>query len=150
MKLSGAKNDMERAAMRDKPYMALMGTLLWCVFTHPEIAYYVSFLCQFMQDPSIDAYEAGLGVLAYLSSARKIGITYNGNKPAITVFSDSSWGQTPFPFGGHVVFFCGGAVSYQARKLKIAPQSSAEAETAVYATAAKDLQFVLNVSRSRK
>ena len=126
--------------------MALMGTLLWCVFTHPEIAYYVSFLCQFMQDPSIDAYEAGLGVLAYLSSARKIGITYNGNKPAITVFSDSSWGQTPFPFGGHVVFFCGGAVSYQARKLKIAPQSSAEAETAVYATAAKDLQFVLNVT----
>jgi hypothetical protein len=32
-----------------------------------------------------------------------------------------------------------------ARKLKIAPQSSAEAETAVYSTSAKDLRFILNV-----
>ena len=145
MKISTAKDDLERAAMRDKPYLSLMGTLLWCVFTHPEVAYYVSFLCQFMHDPSPEGYEAGLGVLAYLNSSRKLGITYDGNKPYVSVFTDSSWSQTPFPFGGHAIFFCGAAVSYQARKLKIVPQSSAEAELAVYATAAKDLQFVLNL-----
>ena len=61
------------------------------------------------------------------------------------VFTDSSWGQTPFPYGGYVIFFAGAAISFSARKLKIAPQSSAEAESAVYASAAKDLQFVLNV-----
>ena len=87
-KLSTAKDDIERASMRDKPYLALMGTLLWCVFTHPEIAYYVAFLCQFMQDPSPAAYEASLEVLAYLSSCRKIGITYDGSKPSAAVFSD--------------------------------------------------------------
>ena len=98
-----------------------------------------------MQDPSPGAYEAGLGVLAYLSSSRKVGLRYDGNKKNVCVFTDASWGQTPFPFGGHVIFMCGAAVSYQARKLKIVPQSSAEAELAVYAEAAKDLQFVLNV-----
>ena len=145
MKIASPATDVERAAMRDKPYLALMGTLLWCVFTHPEIAYYVSFLCQFMQDPSTDAFEAGLGLLAYLSSSRKVGLTYDGTKAHVVAFSDSSWGQTPFPFGGHAIFFCGAAVSFQARKLKIAPQSSAEAELAVYAEAAKDLRFVLNI-----
>ena len=61
------------------------------------------------------------------------------------MFSDSSWGQSPHPYGGHAIFFCGAAVAFSARKLKIAPQSSAEAELAVYSTAAKDLRFVLNL-----
>ena len=43
-----------------------------------------------------------------------------------------------------MVFYCGGAVGYQSRKLKIQPQSSAEGETAVYAVAAKDLMFIIN------
>ena len=90
-KLTAASDDLERAAMRSKPYLELMGTLLWCVFTRPEIAYYVSFLCQFMHDPSLAAYEAGLGILAYLSSSRKLGITFDGTKPFLSVFSDSSW-----------------------------------------------------------
>ena len=45
---------------------------------------------------------------------------------------------------------CGAAVSYQSRKLKIVPQSSAESELAVYAEAAKDLQFVLNIASELK
>ena len=126
MNITVAKDDVERATMKTKPYMGLMGTLLWCVFTRPDISYYVSFLCQFMHDPSTDAWDAGLGVLAYLNSSRKLGITYDGNMPFISVFTDYSWGQTPFPFGGHAVFFCGGAVSNQSRKLKISPQPSAD------------------------
>ena len=55
------------------------------------------------------------------------------------------WAQTAFPYGGYAIFFCGGAVSFAARKLKIVPRSSAEAETAVYASTAKDLRFILNV-----
>ena len=86
--------------------MSLMGTLLWCVFTRPDVAYYVSFLCQFMHDPSSSAFEAGLHILAYLNSTRKMGLTFDGTKPHVSVFSDSSWGQVPFPFGGLVVFYC--------------------------------------------
>ena len=145
MRITTAADDTERAAMRQKPFLSLMGTLLWATMTHPEVAYYVGFLCQCMHDPSLDAYEAGLAILAYLYNARSLGITYNGNDPTVNVFTDASWGQSPAPFGGHVVFYCGGAVGYQSRKLKIVPQSTAEAETAVYATAAKDLQFIINV-----
>jgi len=145
MRITTATTDVERAAMRQKPFLSLMGTLLWATMTHPEIAYYVGYLCQTMHDPSVAGFEAGLAILSYLYNARNLGITYDGNKPTLTVFTDASWGQSPTPFGGHVVFYCGGAVGYQSRKLKIVPQSSAEAETAVYATAAKDLRFIINV-----
>ena len=60
-----AETDIERATMSSKPYLPLMGTLLWASLTHPEASYYVSYLCQYMHDPSLAAYEAGLNVLAY-------------------------------------------------------------------------------------
>ena len=66
-------------------------------------------------------------------------------KNLLKPFCDSSWGQAPLPFGGHAILFCGGAISWSARKLKISPQSSAEAEYAVYATCAKDLKFIIQL-----
>ena len=57
-----AVTDLERSTMSAKPYLPLMGTLLWCTLTHPEASFYVclSYLCQFMHDPSLAAYEAAL------------------------------------------------------------------------------------------
>ena len=137
--------DVERAAMQSKAYLSLCGTLLWATITHPEIAYYVSFICQFMHDPSLAAWDAGITILTYLQSVKSIGITYDGENPTFVVFTDSSFGQAPVPFGGHVVMFAGGAVSFQARKLKLVPQSSMEAETACYSVGSKDLVYMSNV-----
>ena len=110
-----------------------MGTLLWATLTHPEASYYVSYLCQFMHDPSPRRfYEAGLYVLAYLLGAKDVGLTFNKHETEIVAYSDASWNMVPIPFGRHVVFYGGAAVSYSARKVKIVPQSSAEAETAAY------------------
>jgi hypothetical protein len=105
----------------------------------------VSYLCQFMHDPSLSAYDAGLNVLAYLLAAKDIGIVYSKSSPSVVAYSDASWNQVPIPFGGHVVFYGGAAVSFSARKIKIVPQSSAESETAAYAKAAKDVGYVTNV-----
>ena len=58
------------------------------------------------------------------------------------MYFDSSWNKVPRPFSGHVVMFQNAAVSWSSRKLKLIPQSSAEAETACGSTACKDLQFV--------
>jgi transposase InsO family protein len=144
-KITTASNDVERAAMQSKAYLSLCGTLLWATISHPEIAYYVSFICQFMHDPSLAAWDAGITILTYLQSVKSIGITYDGENPTFVVFTDSSFGQAPVPFGGHVVMFAGGAVSFQARKLKLVPQSSMEAETACYSVGSKDLVYMSNV-----
>ena len=131
--------------MSSKRYLPLMGTLLWSMLTHREASYYVSYLCQYMHDPSLAAYEAGLNVLAYMLSAKDIGLTFNKHASEIVAYSDASWNVVPIPFGGHVVFCGGAAVSYSARKVKIVPQSSAEAETAAYAKSAKDVRYVTNI-----
>jgi len=141
-----ATEDEEKAAMRDKPYLSIMGCLLWIATTAcPDIAYHASFLCQVMQSPSRAAYDASIAVLSYLDNTKELGITFDGNKPLLEVYTDASWLLSPKPFAGHVIMYCGATISYSARKLKIIPQSTAEAETAAYANAAKDLRFVLNV-----
>ena len=145
MKISTAQDDEERAEMKGKSYLALMGTLLWAVRTHPEINFYVSFLCQFMHDPSKAALEAGLAILSYLYHVRKHGITYDGSQTSICVYSDSSFGSSPKPFGGHVILYCNAPISFQAKKIKIVPQSTQEAELAIYAAAARDLKFIVQL-----
>jgi len=91
----------------------------------------------------VAAYDASIAVLSYLDNTKELGITFDGNQPLLAVFTDASWLLSPKPFAGHVIMYCGGAISYSARKLKIIPQSTAEAETAAYANAAKDPRFVL-------
>ena len=63
----------------------------------------------------------------------------------IYAYSDASWNVVPIPFDGHAVIYGGAAVSYSARKVKIVPQSSAEAETAAYSKVAKDVKYVVSV-----
>ena len=98
-----------------------------------------------MHDPSLAAFDTGLNILAYLLSAKDIGLTYTKSEPNITAYSDASWNQVPIPFGGHVVLYGGAAVSFSARKVKTVPQSSAEAETAAHAKSTKDIRYVTNI-----
>ena len=90
MKISDAKDDLERVKMREKPYLALMGALLWATNTRPEIAFYVAKLATHMADPSIEAYEAGLDIVSYLRNTPSLGITYDASKllmaPILTNF----------------------------------------------------------------
>ena len=138
--LSVAQDASERAQMADKPYLPLVGTLLWATLTHPEVSYTIAYLCQFMHDPSLACYDAAQNVLTYLNGAKHLGITYEATG-ILEAYSDASWNneQSAIPFGGHAVFFGGAAVCFAARKLKIAPQSSAEAETAAYSKCCRDV-----------
>ena len=105
-------------------------------------------VCQFMQNPSPQGYDAALGVLSYMYETRERGLTYGGpgaSIPACPVenhhfhaegirdmdkyligFSDSSFGKTPYPFGGGVIMINGSVGSYFSRKCKfLVPDSSA-------------------------
>ena len=99
-----------------------------------------------MHDPSIEAWEAGLNILMYLKGNSFQGLSFDGSNPwELIGFSDASWGSEPVPFGGFVIMLGGTAVRWAARKLKIVPQSSAEAEVAAYCLAAKELKFISNL-----
>ena len=63
---------------------------------------------------------------------------------------DSSWGTCPNPLGGYVVMYNNGAADWSGKMVKIVPDSSCEAETAVASKAAKTTCFVRGLLRFHK
>ena len=62
--------------MLGKPYKSLMGCLLWILMTRADVYYHTATLCQHMSDPSIENWEAGIALLAYLYATRDLGLIY--------------------------------------------------------------------------
>ena len=56
-------------------------------------------------------------------------------------YHDSSWGSRPRPMGGFVVMYLNGPIDWSARYLKIIPESSHEAKSAVASRATKATCF---------
>ena len=132
--------------------------------TRPDVAFHVSFLAQFMSCPSVEAYDAALGVLAYLYKTADIAITYeHGIQPldipadpyvdpadhvrnhGLVVLSDASYGS-PRIHGGHVVMLCNGAIAWTSSKIKVICTSSMESEICAGVAAAKDIKFCRNIA----
>ena len=83
-------DEADRLALGHRNLLELLGSLLWATATHPEIDFYVSWLCQFMSAPKVEHYDAGLAVLSYLYHSKEIGITYSASRPDLEAFCDAS------------------------------------------------------------
>ena len=86
--------EAEQRALGSRSILELLGSLLWATSTRPDIQYYVSFLCQFMQKPRLAHYDAGLAILSYLNHTKHLGLRYTAT-PLATLISRS----TPTPLG---------------------------------------------------
>jgi hypothetical protein len=85
-------------------------------------------------------------MLSYLCTVHDHCIEYTRNDVSLTVWADSSWGKAPRPYGGFVIFYCGGPISWMSRIIKLIPLSSCEAELAIVSIACKDLRYILNLA----
>lgn len=132
--------------MSDKSYLSLLGTILWpLIMTRPDAMHYGSFLCQFMSDPTIECWSSAIALLSYLYGTRKLGLLFRrAENLTLKLFADSSYGKHPKPMAGHCVFMNGTPVAWLAKKLKIVPLSSCEAETAALCVGCKALKFCQN------
>ena len=158
MNLAPPADEAERLRVGGKEYMSLVGSLLYAAcMTRPDIAYHCAVLGQHMQDPSMNCLEAARGVLAYLGRTKDHCLSYgpvhhnysgpyfDGWTPEeheLYCWFDSSWGRAPLAMCGHVVMRSGAAVSWSARKLKLIPLSSCEAEYACGANACRDVRYI--------
>lgn len=105
-----------------KEYQTLLGELMHLmVQTHPDIAYAVSRLAQFMSNPTNEHW------------LEELGICYNRSIGNLTmeVWSDASWGEDPDDSRsttGYVVLMAGGPVAWKSTKQQSVALSSTEAE----------------------
>ena len=105
--------------------------------TRPDIAFAVNSLCAYVSTPGKQHYSLGLNVIGYLSTTRKLGITYGGRiqipiglsefppgfqeSNGLYIIHDSSFGSRPRPMGGFAVMYPNGAVDWGANNLKLVP-----------------------------
>ena len=139
--------------------LKLLGKIVWpSSMTRLDVSMETSKLCSAVPDPRQCHYDAALVVAGYLWATKDLGITYGGKlkipmglsewppgfheSSGLYTAHDSSWGTCAHPLGGYVIMYCNGAVDWSAKMIKIVPDSSCEAETALASRAAKATCFV--------
>ena len=166
LKITTAANDHERSQMKDKPYLQIIGSLLYLsTMTRPDIAYHMSVLCSFMHDPSLAAYAAALDLLQYIGNSIHQKLTFSGSMQipmgvdkvhhsqilknhGLLAYSDASWRDTGvdgYNRFGYIVYFMGGPISFNSKQIKVVALSSAEAEYAAAAYTCKEIAYVRNI-----
>jgi hypothetical protein len=136
-------------------YQQLVGSLMWLALrTRLDIAYHVSILSRFLQNPSRSHWGAAKRVLRYLYGTKHFVITYSGwnsaeNKPelGLQAFSDASFAmvQSKHSQSGFVCFAAGGPIAWYSSKQPIITLSSTEAEYVGLVTAARSVLSMSNL-----
>jgi hypothetical protein len=131
--------EAEKAKMKTVPYREAVGKLLYLsIATRPDIAYAVSVLCRFTDNPGREHWGAVKRILRYLKKTRNYKLIYapNTSNELFTTHSDADLGGNPDnsrSTAGFVISIGGGAVLWSSRLQRQVAMLSTEAE---YTTAA--------------
>ena len=122
------------------------GKLIYLTITRPDLSFAVGVVSQFMQNPSIDHWNAVMRILRYLKKAPGQGLLYE-DKGNTRVFGycDANWAGSPMDRRstmGYCVFLGGNIVSWKSKKQNIVARSSAEAEYRAMASLTCELIWV--------
>ncbi|OWZ09538.1 polyprotein [Phytophthora megakarya] len=82
--------------MWSKPYRSLTGCLLYiATCTRPDVAYVVTQLSRFLDNPGLEHWRAAIRVLRYLKTTRGFGIIYDRGSGGIKAeaYTDADWGS---------------------------------------------------------
>ena len=164
-----AQDDEEVAAMKDKPHLSLLMTLLYvAIYTAPHCLHAIVRQGRFMSNPAPYNWKELCNLFSYMYHHRHDGLTIrryfaipkvpSARPPFPTddntfvrnmgfhVMPDASW-KVLRTYAGHAVIVMGIAVDYQSQLIRVICHSTAEAETAAACFAAKRAMYVLQLLR---
>ena len=151
MKLSKAdapQNEQEEDEMSKRPYRSLVGCLQYVAqCTRPDVAYAVTHLSRFMENPGPRHWAAAIRILRYLKTTANRGLNYSNTKLSQVpiVYCDADWGSNiddRRSVSGVVVMMNGGPVVYKAKYQRTVALSSSEAEYLALSTCAQEVMWV--------
>lgn len=116
-------------------YRRLVGSLIYLTHTRPDIAYSVSLVSRYMQNPSKNHFGAAKRVLRYVAGTLKFGLWFKraneGQGVILSGFSDSDWAgcMDDRKSTSASIFTIGSAaITWSTKKQQTVALSSTEAE----------------------
>ena len=132
--------------MWDVPYVQAISSVLWpVVISHPDVAFTVGILSQFIQNPGQVHWEGIKRVITYLGNTKNLWLTFGGcGNTILEGFCDVDWAGQPHRHSilGYLFHMGVGAVTWSSKKQYIVALSSTEAEYIAQTHAVKGAMYL--------
>ena len=132
--------------MWDILYAQAIGSVLWpVVISHPDVAFTVGILSQFIQNPGQVHWEGVKRVITYLGNTKDLWLTFGRCRNTILGgFCDADWAGQPHRHSilGYSFHMGMGAITWSLKKQYIIALSSTEAEYIAQTHAAKEVMYL--------
>lgn len=136
----------ESIYMQNKNYRALVGSMLYLLFTRPDIAYAVNQLARHLNNPRRVHWLAALRVLKYLKGTSEYSLNYQRQEePTLVAYSDADWAgdiNTRRSTTGFVFTLCGAAVAWRTKLQTSVALSTCEAELMALSDTTREAVFL--------
>ena len=128
--------------MQGVPYSEAIGSILWpAVVSHPDVAYVVGILSQFIQNPRTIHWEGVKQVINYLGTIRELWLTFGGNKKNLLEgYCNMDWASQAHrhSISGFAFHYGIRAISWSLKKQNIVTLLSTESKYIALTHAAKE------------
>jgi len=131
----------EAARMKHIPYRAAVGSLMHlAVGTRPDIAFAVSTVAQFANEPGMVHWEAVKRIYRYLAGTKGLALMFGAGKKGLEGYTDADGASQEHHhmISGFAYILDGGAVSWMSKKQELVTLSMAEAEYVAATHAVKE------------
>nr|XP_043629740.1 uncharacterized mitochondrial protein AtMg00810-like [Erigeron canadensis] len=130
-------------------YRSLIEKKNFLTHTHPDLAFAVQTLSEFLQNPQQIHLDGVHHLLRYLKGISGQGILLNGtDQLSLHAYSDSDWAACPVTrrsVTGYVILIGGSPISWKSKKQSTISGSSSEAEYRAMAAAAAEITWLIRL-----
>lgn len=140
-KSQSPQSPQEVEIMKSKPYREAVGSLMYAATgTRPDIAYAVSIVSKFLENPGMAHWNAVKRIFQYLHGTKDLELTYGAKELSLVGYSDAdgSMHEERKAMSGYAFLIDGGAVSWRSKQQEIIALSTTEAEYVGYTHATKE------------
>ncbi|GBN10581.1 Retrovirus-related Pol polyprotein from transposon TNT 1-94 [Araneus ventricosus] len=128
------------------PYRELIGSLNYlAACTHPDIAYSISKLSQYLTCYDKSLWLAAKRVLRYLKKTINYGLVFELGDKVVYGYSDSDWGNSQEDrksYSGYCFMLSNSVISWESRKQKTVALSSTESEYMSLSDSCKEVSYL--------
>jgi hypothetical protein len=135
-------------------YRSLVGNLMYLTATRPDLAYAISLVSRFMENPHSNHWEAAKRILRYVKGTLDSGIFYEANVVVnLMGYTDSDLAGSADDSkstSGYVFNLGSGSISWSSKKQSIVALSTTEAEYIVASSAGCQIIWLRGILESLK